>query len=101
MDSATGNVMVAKKVFRDHTVWLSTYLFRQPQVFRTIFKAAGAHLYGTENDVFHEGGGLLMVHTKKGGAKTIRLRNGKEVVVTMAPESTVYLDSETGAVLLQ
>jgi hypothetical protein len=100
-DSATGAVMVAKKEGKDHTVWFATYMFKQPQVFRAIFNASGAHIYGDGNDVFHEGGGLLMLHTKSGGTKRITLRNGKRVELETRPESTVYLDAATGAVLLQ
>jgi hypothetical protein len=93
--------MVARKEAKDHTVWFSTYLFKQPEVFRAIFKASGAHIYGESNDVYYEGGGLLMLHTKSGGTKDITLRSGKKVQVVTNPESTVYLDAGTGAVLLQ
>jgi hypothetical protein len=51
--------------------------------------------------VFHEGGGLLILHTKSGGAKRIALRNRKTIELETTPESTVYLDAGTGAVLLQ
>jgi hypothetical protein len=43
-DSATGAVMVARKEGKDHTVWFATYMFKQPQVFRAIFYASGAHI---------------------------------------------------------
>jgi hypothetical protein len=70
-------------------------------VFREIFRQAGAHIYGADIDVFHGDGNLLMVHTKAGGDKKITLQNGKVVTITLQPESTVYLDAETGAVVLQ
>jgi hypothetical protein len=64
-------------------------MFKQPQVFRAIFNASGVHVYGDGNDVFHEGGGLLVLHTKSGGAKRIALRNRKTIELEKTPESTV------------
>lgn len=101
VDEATGGVMAAKKELKDHTVWFNTYMFKQPQVFRTIFAQSGAHIYGDDNDVFHEGSGLLVLHTKSGGTKNITLKNGKKIMLTVKPESTTYLDNESGAVVLQ
>jgi hypothetical protein len=98
---ATKEVVVAKKAFSDHTVWFSTYLFNKPEIFRHIFKSSGAHIYGEGNDVFHDDGRLLMIHTKTGGKKIIRLRNGNELPLELKPETTVYVDSNTGAILLQ
>lgn len=101
INDSTKEVMVAKKENKDHTVWYASYMFKQPEAFREIFKQAGAHIYGEGNDVFHQGGGLLMVHTKTGGEKNIILKNGKNVSLDMEPESTVYMDSESGNVLLK
>lgn len=101
INDSTKEVMVAKKVNKDHTVWFASYMFKQPEAFREIFRQAGAHIYGDGNDVFHEGSGLLMVHTKTGGSKNILLRNGKKVSLSMEPESTIYLDSTTGDVVLK
>jgi hypothetical protein len=88
-------------LYPDHTIWFSTYLFNKPGVFRHIFKSSGAHIYGDGNDVFHEDGRLLMIHTKAGGLKQVRLRNGKEIILDQKPETTVYMDSDTGKILLQ
>jgi hypothetical protein len=76
-------------------------MFKQPEPFREIFKQAGAHIYGEGNDVFHQGGGLLMIHTKTGGPKNIVLKNGKKVSLNMEPETTVYLGCVTGNVVLK
>ncbi|HVY73465.1 MAG TPA: hypothetical protein VG890_01465, partial [Puia sp.] len=99
-DKRTGGIMVAKRSYPDHTVWYNSYLFRQPAVFRKIFQESGAHIYGDQDDVFYESSGLLMVHTKSGGEKTIYLRNGKSIRLQLAPETTRYLDAETGELLL-
>lgn len=97
----TTEVVVAKKIFSDHTIWYSTYFFSKPEIFRNIFKSSGAHIYGDGNDVFHDDGKLLMIHTKLGGNKKIFLRDGREVLLDLPPESTAYLNSDTGAVLLK
>lgn len=101
VNDSTQEVMVAKKENKDHTVWYASYMFKQPEAFREIFKQAGAHIYGEGNDVFHEGSGLLMIHTKTGGPKNILLKNGKKVSLDMEPESTIYMDSTTGNVVLK
>jgi hypothetical protein len=101
INKGTNQVLVAKKEFAGYTTWLNTYMFRQPPVFREIFRQAGAHIYGADNDVFHGDGNLLMVHTKTGGERKISLHNDKVVTITLKPESTVFLDAETGALLLQ
>ena len=101
INKGTNQVLVAKKEFAGYTTWLNTYMFRQPPVFREIFRQAGAHIYGADNNVFHGDGNLLMVHTKTGGERKISLHNGKVVTITLKPESTVFLNAETGALLLQ
>jgi hypothetical protein len=69
VNDSTKEVMAAKKENKDHTVWYASYMFKQPEAFREIFKQAGAHIYGEGNDVFHAGTGLLMIHTKTGDQK--------------------------------
>jgi hypothetical protein len=41
-----------------------------------------------------------MMHTKTGGSKKIRLQNGNQIDLNLKPETTIYLDSETGEILL-
>lgn len=101
VNGSTKEVMVAKKENKDHTVWYASYMFKQPEAFREIFKRAGAHIYGEGNDVFHQGNGLLMIHTKAGGPKNTVLKNGTKASLNMEPESTVYLDCVTGNVVLK
>ena len=101
VNGSTKEVMVAKKENKDHTVWYASYMLKQPDAFREIFKQAGAHIYGEVNDVFHQGSGLLMIHTKAGGPKNIVLKNLIKASINMEPESTVYLDCVTVNVVLK
>lgn len=48
-------------------------------------------------DIIHAGAGLLLVHTKYGGEKTIRLRSGKTVRAKMPAKHSIVLDAESGA----
>jgi hypothetical protein len=92
-------LVAAKKKFIDHTVWYCTYLFDQPQVLRKIFALSGVHIYGDQNDVFYEASGLLMIHTGKGGDRTISLAGGKSVQIHLDPESTIFMDAITGKII--
>ncbi len=70
-------------------------------VMREIFKNAGCHIYNENGDVIHAGGGILVVHTKEGGPRSIKLRNGKVIETELFSNSTSIFDSETGAILLK
>ncbi len=52
---------------------------------------AGAHLYGPPGDVIHAGGGILCVHTARGGERDLLLKNGRRLRVQLAPRSTQHL----------
>jgi hypothetical protein len=56
INKGTNDVLAAKKEAINHTTWYNSYMFRQPEVFREIFRQAGAHIYGADNDVFHSDG---------------------------------------------
>jgi len=75
--------------------------FENPPVttaqWREICRAAGAHVCIEADDIIHAGAGLLLVHTKDGGEKTIRLRSGKTVRSMMPPKHSIMLDAATGA----
>jgi hypothetical protein len=68
---------------------------------REIATAAGAHLYTeAEGDIVHAGGGLVLIHTREGGKRTLRFRGGKQVELTLPPKSSWIFDAETGERLL-
>ena len=73
---------------------------RQAALMRAIFRSAAVHIYDDQPDVLYSGGGILTVHTKEGGPRSLRLLDGKEVRLDLKPRSTVLLDNETGQVLI-
>ncbi|MBM3785277.1 MAG: hypothetical protein FJW30_13005 [Acidobacteria bacterium] len=81
---------------RKDNVWF----FAAPPVstadWRTICKAAGAHVYFEQDDILHAGGGLVLVHSKDGGPRRVTLRNGRVVTGTLKAKSSWVLDAETG-----
>jgi hypothetical protein len=95
-DSQT--VAVAQKKQAGYTVVYSALPLRDPDLMRRLFREAGAHIYNDDNDVIIAGGGIVCLATKEGagGKRTLRLRNGKEVELEMAPASPVILDAQTG-----
>jgi hypothetical protein len=91
---------LARKRLGDSTSWYASLPITDAALMRAIFRSAGAHIYDNQPDVLYSGGGILTVHTKEGGPRTLRLLNGKEVQVDLKPRSTVILDNETGEVLI-
>jgi hypothetical protein len=89
---------IAQKKLADCTVVYAALPLRDPDLMRRLFREAGAHIYSDDGDVMIAGGGIVCLATQKdtGGKRTIRLRSGKEVEVTMKPGSTVILDAQTG-----
>ena len=43
----------------------------------------------------------MLIHSLDGGQRTIRLRNGKELNLTLPGKSNTVLDANTGEVLLE
>ena len=70
------------------------------RLWQHLFRDAGCHIYDEDSDAVVAGSGLVMIHTKDGGKRTIRLRNGKVVTLFLNPLQTLLLDAETGEVVL-
>ncbi len=90
--------LVSRKA-ENHTVWFSSLPFTTPEIFAKIFKKAGVHLYTGPGDSLISGMGLISIHTKEGGGRTVTLTNGKNVNIDLTPAETVLLDSATGEIL--
>ena len=90
---------------KDMNSWTSWYIGVPPtngDLLRKIMVEAGVHIYTSTGDIVYEGSGMVVVHTKDGGVKTIVLKNGKPVSIDL-PEGpqTIVLDSQSGELLLK
>ena len=91
---------LGRKEFATHTSWFIGVPPTDPDLLRFIYKSAGVHIYNSDRDIFYGGSGILTMHTKTGGHKTITLKNGKTVTLDLpAAPATILMDSETGDVL--
>lgn len=99
----TGSTQIgfAKKTLKESTSWFISLPPDNPKLWHHIFKAAGAHVYHESEDIFYSGNGTLTIHTKDGGSKSIRLKNGKSVLLELLPFSTTILNPSTGEILLK
>jgi len=88
------------KSFKNHTSWFISLPPADAELWRYIFKTAGAHIYNESGDIFYSGGGLFSIHTSKGGNRNIKLKNGKLISIVLPVNSTTILDSEDGLQLM-
>jgi hypothetical protein len=93
-------VGLARKKLANSTAWFCSIPLRDSRLIRAILFSAGAHIYQASGDVTYAGNGMLCLHTLAGGPRTIALRSGKVINLTLSPKSTELLDSETGDRLL-
>jgi hypothetical protein len=90
----------APGLVRRGNVWFATAPPIGPSAWREVFRAAGAHIYVDGDNVVHAGAGLVLVHSKDGGRRSLTLRNGRALDVDLPPKSSWLFDSETGERLL-
>ncbi len=91
---------LAKRRFAEHTAWFSSVPVDSADILREILRSAGCHIYSDAGDVLHISQPLLLIHTKSGGERVIRLPDGRSIAVRLDPRSTVLIDRATGARLL-
>ena len=82
------------------TWWTFAVSPAAPDVLRALGRRAGCHVINRHNDATLVGDGLVMIHTAKGGERTLRLQSGRERRITLASRSTVVIDAETGDTIL-
>ena len=94
-------VAFARRELGEATSWFVGTPIYKHWHWRALFTRIGLHAYHQTDDVLYAGAGCLAIHTRNGGEKTITLRNGKVVNLTM-PEGpqTVLLDAESGKYLV-
>jgi hypothetical protein len=95
-----GTPSAAMRQGDDATWWSFAVSPVAPDVLRALGRRAGCHVINDHNDATLAGDGLIMVHTEAGGDRSIRLHSGRKVALTLAPRSTIVLDSETGDTVL-
>ncbi|HEX8530753.1 MAG TPA: hypothetical protein VF646_12055 [Cytophagales bacterium] len=96
----TGQPVIARKQMKDFTSVFCALPLNGTEGFREIFRQAGCHVYNEHNDFTYAHSGLLLLHTKDGGNRTLRLRNGQTVDLSLEKGATLLLDGQTGKVLL-
>lgn len=99
--TGTGEAVIAVKKFKTHTSIYSSLPLHGTNVYRKLLKDAGCHVYNSSGEFMYVNSGLLLLHTKDGGKRTIHLRNGKDVELELPPLSTWIVDAGTGEVLLK
>jgi hypothetical protein len=97
----TNQTIVARKTFKNYVSVYSSLPLHNTDFFRKLLKDAGCHVYNENNDYTYANSGLIMIHTKEGGQRSILLRNGKEISLNILPFSTLLIDAESGNVLLK
>lgn len=90
-------VGLARRKLDHYTSWYASVPLRGHELLRFLLREAGAHIYSDRGDTIHAGNGILCVQTGAGGARTLHLRNGKDIKLDLPANSTTVLDAETGA----
>lgn len=91
-----------KKDLGDHTSWFIGLPPTDYNLLKFIYRSAGANIYNDDKDIFYGGAGIITMHTKSGGKKTVHLKNGKTVALDLpAGAATVLLNSTTGEVVYE
>jgi hypothetical protein len=99
---ATGQAAVARKRFDDHTAWYVALPSTSVEPMRHLLRTGGAHVYSPQGDVVYAGDGLVVVHGRDGGRRTVVLRGGRTRTFDLPAGAafTLVLDADTGEPLL-
>ncbi|QHT67306.1 hypothetical protein GXP67_12005 [Rhodocytophaga rosea] len=93
--------IIARKQLKAYTSVFCALPLNGTEGFREIFRKAGCHIYNEQNDFTYAHSGLILLHTKEGGERTIKLKNGKLVTLHLEKGVTILLDGLTGEVVLK
>lgn len=96
----TGKPAFVRKKQDGYTAWYASLPLNKRQLFQTIFRQAGVHLYSLQGDVYYDTGNLLMIHTKDGGKRQVLLQNQTQIDLELPPRSTTFYDAKTGERML-
>ena len=93
----TDHVAIARKEMPRHTAWYVALPSWSSALFSRLIARTPAHRYSEQGDVVYADAGLVTLHTKQGGRRTVVLRGGKRVDLELpAGPATVLLDATTG-----
>ena len=98
--SGSSMVGFARKYLKESTSWFMSLPADDPKFWTYIFENAGVHIFTDSQDIIYGCEGALTIHTRLGGGKSIKLRNGKSVSFEMPANSTWVLDDKTGEVII-
>lgn len=95
-------VAVGSKKLDAATSWFFSLPPVDAAVLRRLCQEAGVHLYAEPGNIVYGGNGCLVLHSKTGGSTSIRLKDGRTVLLTF-PEGacTAILDADNGGILFQ
>lgn len=96
----THQPLIARKQMKNFVSVFCAVPLNGTNTFREIFRKAGCHIYNEQNDFMYANSGLVMLHTKAGGKRSINLRSGKQLNLDLKVGSTILFDSVTGMELL-
>lgn len=94
------DMVIARKIMPTHTAVMATMPIQGSDLFRSILREAGCHVYNEQNDFVFAHSNMILLHTATAGIRKIFLKNGKVIEITLKRAETILLDSETGAQLL-
>ncbi|HLL95304.1 MAG TPA: hypothetical protein VK404_10040 [Spirosoma sp.] len=95
-----GGVVIGRRKFATHTSVVCVLPLNGTDGFRAILRQAGCHIYNDKNYFTYANNGRLLLHTKDSGPRTIHLRSDKTIPLTMPPDSTYLLKSQSGKMLM-
>jgi hypothetical protein len=97
-----GSPAFGKKTLDSCTSWFIGVPPVDYHLLKFIYRSAGVNIYDDEKDIFYGGAGIITMHTKSGGKKSVHLKNGKTVIVDLPhTPATVLINSTTGEIMYE
>ena len=91
-----GGVVIGRKKFLAHTVVYAAVPLHRSGVFRALLQAAGCNVLNDTMDATYSSSDFIVLHTGKGGKRTLQLRNGRVLEIKLPKIATKLLDAKTG-----
>lgn len=88
--------VIARKRLNNFTSVYAGVPLHGSQLFRRLFREAGCFVLNNKDDFTFEKGGQIILHTKEAGTRSLLLRNGKRIDITVPAPATLLLDAVSG-----